>query len=319
MKKVLVTLSVFILSIVLTGCTESQISQYNELKEKNPELAQQLVDKYGEPTLDSAASADVEESNSQFDSTSKFVPQKNLQLNKSTSASISEEEIEVEEEVEEVEVKPSYEELVIGEVAVGNTVFFGRYEQDNNLDNGPEAIEWRVLSIEDGKATLVPSVAIMVGGLEDIHTLPQELYSDGFTDYEKELIVQFNDVIDSAFLSSYAGYIGSSDRGMQTYGQSINFTFVHNQSESVKAHYGSAVFLSGVTPAGDVQSRAKFWTAESLSEQFDSSGGKHCIWQRFDLTSSEQAESGWGTINPYIVIETNNNDNTLSVASVEAE
>ena len=31
------------------------------------------------------------------------------------------------------------------EVAVNDHVFFGHYEQDNDLTNGAEAIEWRVL------------------------------------------------------------------------------------------------------------------------------------------------------------------------------
>ncbi|MBR6442105.1 MAG: hypothetical protein IKS46_00340 [Clostridia bacterium] len=35
------------------------------------------------------------------------------------------------------------------------TVTFGTYEQDNNPDNGPEAIEWIVLDEKDGKALLL--------------------------------------------------------------------------------------------------------------------------------------------------------------------
>ena len=38
---------------------------------------------------------------------------------------------------------------------VGNIVTFGSYEQDNNLDNGPEPIEWIVLDVQDGKALLL--------------------------------------------------------------------------------------------------------------------------------------------------------------------
>lgn len=30
-------------------------------------------------------------------------------------------------------------------VKIGDTVTFGNYEQDNNLDNGQESIEWEVL------------------------------------------------------------------------------------------------------------------------------------------------------------------------------
>ena len=40
-------------------------------------------------------------------------------------------------------------------VSAGDIITFGHYEQDNNLENGPEAIEWIVLDVKDGKALLL--------------------------------------------------------------------------------------------------------------------------------------------------------------------
>lgn len=40
-------------------------------------------------------------------------------------------------------------------VAAGDMMTFGRYEQDSNLNNGPEPIEWMVLDVQDGKALLL--------------------------------------------------------------------------------------------------------------------------------------------------------------------
>ena len=40
-------------------------------------------------------------------------------------------------------------------VAAGDMMTFGHYEQDNNPGNGPEAIEWLVLDVQDGKALLL--------------------------------------------------------------------------------------------------------------------------------------------------------------------
>lgn len=40
-------------------------------------------------------------------------------------------------------------------VNVGGYVTFGSYEQDGDISNGVEEIEWRVLAVEDGKALLV--------------------------------------------------------------------------------------------------------------------------------------------------------------------
>ena len=42
-------------------------------------------------------------------------------------------------------------------VTVGDTVLFGHYEQDNNLNNGPEPIEWIVLETDDSDRALLLS------------------------------------------------------------------------------------------------------------------------------------------------------------------
>ena len=38
---------------------------------------------------------------------------------------------------------------------IGQIITFGRYEQDNNLENGPEPIEWIILDVQDGKRLLI--------------------------------------------------------------------------------------------------------------------------------------------------------------------
>ena len=47
------------------------------------------------------------------------------------------------------------ETVVSKEISVGSVVTFGSYEQDNNLENGTEPIEWQVLDIQDGKAFII--------------------------------------------------------------------------------------------------------------------------------------------------------------------
>ena len=42
----------------------------------------------------------------------------------------------------------------------GDYVFFGTYEQDNNLSNGTEAIEWIILEVKDGKALVISKRAL---------------------------------------------------------------------------------------------------------------------------------------------------------------
>ena len=43
---------------------------------------------------------------------------------------------------------------------VGDYVFFGAYEQDNNTSNGKENVEWLVLEIKDGKALVISKYAL---------------------------------------------------------------------------------------------------------------------------------------------------------------
>lgn len=44
--------------------------------------------------------------------------------------------------------------------AVGDTITFGNYEQDNDLSNGKEPIEWIVLKKEDGKMLVISKYAL---------------------------------------------------------------------------------------------------------------------------------------------------------------
>ena len=48
-----------------------------------------------------------------------------------------------------------YKQQKIETAKVGDTIFFGKYEQDNEFANGKEDIEWCVLDIQDGKALVI--------------------------------------------------------------------------------------------------------------------------------------------------------------------
>lgn len=58
------------------------------------------------------------------------------------------------------EINPNYDTndvdvLLEGEIKVGDTIKFGSYEQDNDISNGKESIEWLVLDKENGKVLVV--------------------------------------------------------------------------------------------------------------------------------------------------------------------
>ena len=84
--------------------------------------------------------------------------------------------------------------------AVGSYIYFGTFEQDNDLNNGPEDIKWRVLAIEDGKALIISRYCL--AGMQyheqdetvtwETCTLRQwlntEFWSESFSNEEKERI-----------------------------------------------------------------------------------------------------------------------------------
>lgn len=45
-------------------------------------------------------------------------------------------------------------------MSVGEVIEFGVYEQDNDLSNGSESIEWIVLAVEEGRALLISKYAL---------------------------------------------------------------------------------------------------------------------------------------------------------------
>ena len=53
-----------------------------------------------------------------------------------------------------------YKEEKLKVAKVGDYVFFGAYEQDNNTSNGKEDVEWLVLEVKDGKALVISKYAL---------------------------------------------------------------------------------------------------------------------------------------------------------------
>ena len=103
-------------------------------------------------------------------------------------------------------------------VRVGDVVSFGRYEQDNNYNNGSEPIQWKVLDIQNGNALL-----LSLYGLETMAYhwdaapvtwencsmrayLNSNFYNGVFNDGERQLIAQmWNSNPNSAAYGTYGG------------------------------------------------------------------------------------------------------------------
>ena len=102
------------------------------------------------------------------------------------------------------------------DIAVGDIITFGSYEQDNNSDNGPEAIEWIVLDVQDGKALLLSKYALDTKPLNTEYVditweqctlrswLNQDFLKAAFSDMEQSAILTTH--VDNGKAQGYGGY-----------------------------------------------------------------------------------------------------------------
>ena len=80
---------------------------------------------------------------------------------------------------------------------IGDIITFGKYEQDYNRDNGPEAIEWRVLDKKDGKVFVISDKGLEMLPYFAIYWKRSHIggwlngpFLYDFTPEEKEMIVE---------------------------------------------------------------------------------------------------------------------------------
>mgnify|MGYP003287231317 CR=1 FL=1 len=63
-------------------------------------------------------------------------------------------------EEKQQKITPKYYKALLEDLQVGDVVFFGTYEQDNDSANGKEDIEWQVLDKQDGKILVISKYAL---------------------------------------------------------------------------------------------------------------------------------------------------------------
>lgn len=302
MKKFFLTASTLFLLISLTGCTETEVSQYNQLKLEHPELVKEY-----EAT--SSISPEAVEKLIQADpSISDYV----VQVERSTLLSVDDVEsdgavagselVSVDPEVAEPEVtEPAYEEIVVGEVAEGNIITFGRYEQDNNLDNGPEPIEWSVFEVADGKVTLFPTKCMMWGSGLESNDLLNDFNSTAFNEDEQKLMVGPAQFISEELLAKSLNLI-TAQSTFTAYAHDSRFEFMKSYTESAVA---AGAKLRYTTVGGININDFLIWTEECYVTWRDSNNSmNHNIVVDSGFDRSVNTYYSFG-ICPYIVIYTN--------------
>lgn len=95
---------------------------------------------------------------------------------------------------------------LISDVSVGSTIRFGYYEQDNDLTNGSEEIEWKVLAVDGSKVLLISKYALdcqrydaalsswTIASLRS--WLKQDFYYEAFGTNHREIIIEQDTITD---------------------------------------------------------------------------------------------------------------------------
>ena len=155
---------------------------------------------------------------------------------------------------------------------VGDYVTFGTYEQDNNLGNGAEAIEWIVLDKQDGKVLLLSKYA-----------LDAKPYNDEWIDVTWETCT-LRSWINSEF---YCTAFSEKER------TSIAETLVRNADNP---EYGTE-------GGNDTRDKVFLLSIEEVMTYFDADPDAEDPVRRAKLTkyAKEQAGWGWDTSDEYYV------------------
>lgn len=167
----------------------------------------------------------------------------------------------------------------ISDIAIGEYVTFGSYEQDADFDNGPEPIEWMVLDHQDGRTLLLAKYGLdaswyHVESADDVtwetcnlrRWLNTDFYNTAFDDTEKNLIVQTtNENLDgTTFWENIGREVYSSIGGNDT-----------QDNVFLLSLYEAQTYL-GLTADGNSDCRT---TATLYAEtQGAYSPGKECWW-----------------------------------------
>jgi len=107
----------------------------------------------------------------------------------------------------------------LADIAVGSTLNFGSYEQDNNTSNGKEEIQWKVLAIEGYRALVISQYALDCMKYNTSYTgttwgnctlriwLNETFYNTAFSPYHQKLIA--SSTITADVNSLYSTSIGN--------------------------------------------------------------------------------------------------------------
>lgn len=185
---------------------------------------------------------------------------------------------------------------------VGDYVFFGAYEQDNDTSNGEEAIEWLVLEVKDGKALVISK-----------YGLDCKPYAERIASYTWETC-SLREWLNSSFVHS--AFNADEKAMIPTVTISSNFSPKYSASRTVETQ--DQVFVLSkrearnyFITASERQCKATDYAAMIIDDHYMENGNCHW-WLRdssstlnVDYTSYNSASGVWkdGAITDGIIID----------------
>ena len=139
----------------------------------------------------------------------------------------------------------------MSKASVGDYVTFGSYEQDNNMANGAEAIEWQVLDKKDGKVLLLSKYILDCKKYNEVFKyvtwetctlrswLNNEFYNSAFNNNEQNYIT-------TAYLTNEDNPVSGTYGGNNTYDKVFLLSLAEATTyfSSNKPMYSSGTYLS---------------------------------------------------------------------------
>ncbi|MDO4459867.1 MAG: DUF6273 domain-containing protein [Clostridia bacterium] len=163
---------------------------------------------------------------------SSFVPaEKSAETAEESAVEVSVDEESKEESKEES--ARNYIDIKKDDVKIGDSFFLGEYEQDNDLTNGREPIEWRVIGEDENGLLAISEYVLenMTYHNEPVEVLWQDcqirswlngdFYNESFTEKEKKYIKE----------SEVTNYTGYEDAETDYYTTDLIFLLTYSEAE----------------------------------------------------------------------------------------
>lgn len=149
---------------------------------------------------------------------------------------------------------------------VGDYIYFGVYEQDNDFSNGPEDIQWQILAIEDGKALVISKYGL---SSMQYHTRDEGVTWENCT---------LREWLNTAFLEEVFSPEEQARLVMTTVEPDVTFVNQEHHGESTEDRLFILSYTETVKYMTDLDARRGIATKRAIAEGSDANNLRENCW-----------------------------------------